>query len=173
MVLKKYLLTFALFLGTMVGVSQPDWIGDLNIIRQQQITEFNNGGFTGVTGNINIVGSPYSDQSDPPIDITFPNLTNVSDIVISCETAEVINFPELTKVDGRLIISTDNNNNNSPLETVDFPKLKTISSEISVSGNFNLIDFILPSLEKITSGHIYFRNNPALESVEFPELNYD
>ena len=113
-VLKKYLLMFALFLGTTVGFSQLVYNGDLNIISQQQITDFNNEGWIEVRGNINVVGSPYSDQSDPPIDITFPNLTIVSDIVISCETAEVINFPELEEVDGLIYNDVSNRNHKPP-----------------------------------------------------------
>ena len=93
-ILKKYLLMFTLFLGTTVGFSQV-YEGDLVITSQQQITDFNDAGWTSVEGWVSI----SSGYSDPPINITFDNLEEIGGFSnLTNYGINTISFPELTKI---------------------------------------------------------------------------
>ena len=140
-VLKKYLLTFALFLGTTVGFSQT-YEGNIVINSQQDIIEFNNEGYTEITGHLSIQDMG---PEDLPVDVTFPNLVRIGAFsAVIASNIETLSFPKLEEItDGGFSLWSGN----SPLTKVDLPELKTVDRHIEIAVNYNLKEFSLPKLE--------------------------
>ena len=147
--LKKYLLTFAIFLGTTIafsmdpGVEEPGCPvgtgGDVILCSEHDLIDFNNDKITEVTGNL-IFGADF-----PNIDVTLPYLEKVtgylsiqsgtqvwwdSDITPGIKSLVCPNLVSAYK----LVVRSEH------IETIDMPKLETLSSpDIPAVGTSNMI----------------------------------